>query len=434
MLCFDREILVRRILCFAWSILLFCVILIQPVPAQNNPEQEGRASTVVDSSEGALGQTAEIRLEKEERLEKAIEYQKAKNTVYFADQGYTVVFLVLFLFLGISAYLRRQVEKITKKRFWVVAFYSILFFLILFIFGFPTNYYGFSLEQKYELSNQTFFQWFGEELLSLLVGVIIALILVEGIYLALMRAPRTWWIYVSGFFIIFTVVLVNLAPILIMPLFNVYTPLPEGELRDRLVRLSHKANVEVEDIFTMDMSKQTKKANAMFTGLGNTKRIVLGDNLINEFTADEIEVVIAHEMGHNLKHHIWWGILFSAILLGIGFLIIHLIGPRIITRFRNRLKIENMADVAGLPLILLIFVIYGIITMPIGPAFSRQMERQADKFALDMTYNKEAFISTMDKLAYINLADPDPSPTIEFLLYDHPPISKRIKFAEEYEF
>jgi STE24 endopeptidase len=424
----------RRISSVVLLALLCTAILIQEVPAQDKPEQEGQVSTAADSSEGALGQTAENQLEKEERLEKAIEYQRAKNTVYFADQGYTVVFLVLFLFLGISAYLRRQVEKITTKRFWVVAFYSILFFIILFIVGFPTNYYGFSLEHKYELSNQTFFQWFGEELLNLLVLAIIVLIAVEGIYLALKKAPRTWWIYVSGFFIIFTVVLVNLAPVLIMPLFNVYTPLPEGELRERLVKLSHKANVKVEDIFTVDMSKQTRKANAMFTGLGNTKRIVLGDNMINEFTADEIEVVIAHEMGHNLKHHIWWGILFSAILLGIGFFIIHLIGPGIINRFRGRLKIENMADVAGLPLILLIFVIYGIITMPVGPAFSRQMERQADKFALDMTYNKEAFISAMDKLAYINLADPNPSPIIEFLLYDHPPISKRIKFAEEYEF
>ncbi|MFQ6032343.1 MAG: M48 family metallopeptidase, partial [Candidatus Zixiibacteriota bacterium] len=300
--------------------------------------------------------------------------------------------------------------------------------------GFPSSYYGFSLEHRYELSNQTFCQWFGEELLSLLVLAIIALIAVEGIYLALKKAPRTWWIYVSGVFIIFTVVLVNLAPILILPLFNVYTPLPEGELRDRLVNLSHKANVEVEDIFTMDMSKQTKKANAMFTGLGNTKRIVLGDNLIDEFTPDEIEVVIAHEMGHNLLHHIWWFIIFSTILTGIGFFIIHLTGPAIITRFGNRLKIENMADVAGLPLIFLIFTVYGIITMPFGPAFSRHMEREADKFALDLTHNKEAFISTMDKLAYINLADPNPSPIVEFLLYDHPPISKRIKFAEEYEF
>jgi STE24 endopeptidase len=423
-----------RIVSFVLVFVLILVTFAQPALAQTQTEQELELSTLADSTQEASAQTIQTQPEKEERLQQAIKYQRAKNVHYFADQGYTLLFLFLFLFLGISAFLRRQIEKITRKRFWVVAFYTLLFLVIVFIVDFPSSYYGFSLEHKFELSNQTFFQWFGEQLLGLLVIGIIALIAVEGIYLALKKAPRTWWIYVSVVFIGFTIVLVNLAPILIMPLFNVYTPLPEGELRDRLVNLSHKANVEVEDIFTMDMSKQTKKANAMFTGLGNTKRIVLGDNMVDEFTTDEIEVVIAHEMGHNLKHHIWQGIAFSAILTGIGFLIIHLTGPGIITRFRKRLRIENMADVASLPLILLIFTLFGIITMPVFPAFSRHMERQADKFALDMSHNTEAFVSTMEKLAYMNLSDPNPSPIIEFLLYDHPPISKRIRFAQEYRF
>jgi STE24 endopeptidase len=423
-----------RILIFFLLILLVSVILVQASLAQNSPEQTSQMSTMADTSKVASGQTMQTELEKKERLEKAIKYQRAKNIHYFVDQGYTILFLVLFLFLGISAFLRSQIEKITKKRFWVVAFYTLVFLILTFIVGFPSSYYGFSLEHKYELSNQTFFQWLGEGLKRLLVLAIIGLISVEGIYLALKKAPRTWWIYVSVVFILFTVVMVNLAPVLIMPLFNKYTPLPEGELRNKLVNLSHKANVKVGDIFTMDESKQTKTVTAFFTGLGNTKRIVLGDNLTDQFTPDEIEVVIAHEMGHNLLHHIWWIILFSAVLAGIGFFIIHLTGPRIMTRFRNKLKIENMTDVAGLPLLFLIFIVYGIITMPIGPAFSRVMERQADKFALDMTHNKEAFISAMNKLGYINLSDPNPSPIIEFLLYDHPPISKRIKFAEGYEF
>jgi STE24 endopeptidase len=387
-----------------------------------------------DSSEEPGAAAVQTQQDKEQRLQQAIKYQRAKNTLFFFDQGYGILFLALFLFLGISAFLRRQIERITKKQFWVVAFYTLMFLIIAFIVGFPTSYYGFSLEHKFELSNQTFFQWFGEELLALLVMAIIALIAVEGIYLALRKAPRTWWIYMSVVFIGFAVVLVNLAPVLIMPLFNVYTPLPEGELRERLVSLSHRADVEVEDIFTVDMSKQTRKANAMFTGLGNTKRIVLGDNLVKEFTTDQVEVVIAHEMGHNLMHHIWQGILFSALMAAIGFLIIHLSGPKIINKWRNRLRIDSMADVAGLPLILLIFSLYGLVTMPIFPAVSRHMERQADRFALDMTHNKEAFISAMDELAYMNLSDPNPSPIIEFLLYDHPPISKRIKFAQEYEF
>ncbi|MFQ6002915.1 MAG: hypothetical protein ACE5KJ_04140, partial [Candidatus Zixiibacteriota bacterium] len=175
----------RKIISSVLSILLVSVVLIQVVWAQNDPQPKLQDSTIADTLKDASSQTVQVELEKKERLEKAIKYQKAKNIHYFADQGYSVLFLVLFLFLGISAYLRRQIEKITKKRFWVVAFYTLLFLIIAFVVGFPSSYYGFSLEHRYELSNQTFFQWFGEELLSLLVLAIIALIAVEGIYLAL---------------------------------------------------------------------------------------------------------------------------------------------------------------------------------------------------------------------------------------------------------
>ena len=413
---------------------LVLAIICEVAPAQTSTEPISTGSSISDTSKQISSPVGQTEVDKKERLEKAIRYQKAKNTHFFLDQGYTLILLVLFLFVGISAYLRRQIEKFTRKRFWVVACYTLLFLLLAFIFGFPSSYYGYSLEQKFGLSNQNFSQWFGEQLKGLMVVAIIGLLAVEGIYLALKKSPRRWWIYVSVVFVLFTVVMVNLAPVLIMPLFNKFTPLPKGELRDKLIALSQKVNVPVEDIFTMDMSKQTKEANAMFTGLGNTKRIVLGDNLANEYTPDEIEVVIAHEMGHNLLHHVWKMIIFASIISAIGFFIIHLLGGGIINKYRNRLGIENMADVASLPLFLLIFSIYGIITMPVIPTYSRHMEKQADKFALDITHNKEAFISAMDKLAYDNLSNPNPSPVIEFLLYDHPPIAKRIKFAEEYRF
>ncbi|MDH4222352.1 MAG: M48 family metallopeptidase [candidate division Zixibacteria bacterium] len=371
--------------------------------------------------------------QKEERLEQAIKYQNAKNVHFFADQGYTILFLILFLFLGLSAFLRHQVEKITRKRFWVIFLYSLIFILLAFIIGLPSSYYGFHLEQKFQLSNQNFGQWFGEQLKAILVLFIIGLIIIEGIYFALKKAPKTWWIYVSVVFVFFTVVLVNLAPILILPLFNVYTPLPQGEVRDRLISLSEKAGVEVEDIFQMDMSKQTKKVNAALTGIGNTKRIILGDNIINEFTPEEIEFVIAHEMGHNVLQHIWKVIALSSFISAIGFLIIHLSMGRIIHRFRKSLKIENMADIASLPLFLLIFSIFSLVTLPVIPTYSRHIERQADKFAMDMTRNPDVAVVAFEKLAYKNLSDPNPHPVIEFLLYDHPPISKRIKFAETYK-
>ncbi|MCJ7458990.1 MAG: M48 family metallopeptidase [candidate division Zixibacteria bacterium] len=370
--------------------------------------------------------------QKKDRLDQAIKYQKAKNIFFFVDQGYSILALILFLFLGLSAFFRRQIERITKKRFWVVFFYALVFIILAFIAGLPSGYYGFHLEQKYQLSNQNFFQWFGEQLKGLLVMFIIGVIVIEGVYLALKKAPRTWWIYVSVVFVFFTVLLINLAPVLIMPLFNVYTPLPQGEIRDKLIALSEKAGVKVEGIYEMDMSKQTKKANAMFTGIGNTKRIVLGDNLVKEYTPDEIEVVIAHEMGHNILRHIWKIIALMSFVSAIGFLIIHLTMGKIINKYKARLKIEGPADIASLPLFMLIFVVFSLITLPVSPTYSRYLEHQTDKYALELTCKPDAFISAMNKLAYQNLSDPNPSPVIEFLLYDHPPASKRIKFAETY--
>ncbi len=370
--------------------------------------------------------------QKKDRLDQAVKYQKTKNILYFVNEGYNIILLILFLFLGLSAFVRSKIEKISKKRFWVILFYALVFTILGFIAGMPTSYYGFHLEQKYQLSNQNFPQWFGEQLKALLVMFIIGVIAIEGVYLALKKVPRTWWIYVSVVFVFFTVLLINLAPVLIMPLFNVYTPLPQGEIRDKLIALSDKAGVKVEGIYEMNMSKQTKKANAMFTGIGNTKRIVLGDNMIKEYTPDEIEVVIAHEMGHNILHHIWKIIALMSFVSAIGFLIIHLTMGKIINRYKGRLKIEGPADIASLPLFMLIFVVFGLITLPVSPTYSRYLEHQADKYALELTCKPDEFISSMNKLTYQNLSDPNPSPVIEFLLYDHPPASKRIKFAETY--
>ncbi|HEX9916691.1 MAG TPA: M48 family metallopeptidase [candidate division Zixibacteria bacterium] len=372
--------------------------------------------------------------DQKQRLEQATKYQRTKHLLYFLGQGYGLVFLFLFCFLGISARIRSKAEKITKLRFFVIALFIVAFILIQFIISFPLDYYGFNLEHKFNLSNQTFGGWMGDYSKEFLLSLLLFLILFEGVYFLIKKSPKRWWIYVSAVFVLFTIVLVNLAPILILPLFNVYTPLPQGELRDKLVRLSERAKVRTEAIYTMDMSKQTEKVNAMFTGLGNTKRIVLGDNLVKHLNPNEVEVVIAHEMGHNILQHIWRIIVLNAILATFGFLLIHLTMGRIVNRWKKSLKMESPSDIATLPLFLLIFMIYSLVIMPVMPGYSRILEQQADRFALEITHNKGAFVSSMQKLVYLNLDDPNPSPVVEFLLYDHPATGKRIKFAEEYKF
>ena len=372
--------------------------------------------------------------DQKQRLEQAVKYQKSKNTLYFFSQGYGLVFLFLFSFLGISAWLRSRVDKITKLRFFVIALFVLTFIIIQVVISFPLDYYGFKLEHKYNLSNQTFGGWMGDNLKMFLVSLILSLIIFEGVYFLIKKSPKRWWIYVSAIFVLFTIILVNLAPILILPLFNVYAPLPQGELRDKLVMLSERAGVKTEAIYTMDMSKQTKKVNAMFAGLGNTKRIILGDNLVKDLNPDEIGVVIAHEMGHNILQHIWRIIVLNTILATLGFLLIYLTMGRIINRWKGSLRMESPNDIASLPLFLLIFMVYSLIIMPVMPGYSRILEQQADGFALELTHDKEVFVSAMDKLIYLNLEDPNPNPIVEFLLYDHPATGKRIKFAEEYEF
>jgi STE24 endopeptidase len=421
----------KLVLIFFSGLILFSVLSRVVGSAQQTSQatsEKTQLATAVEQKDTVFTQN------QQQRLEQAIKYQKSKNTLYFLSQGYGLVFLFLFCFLGISAWIRSKAEKITKLRFFVIALFIVAFILIQFIISFPLDYYGFHLEHKFNLSNQTFWGWMGDHSKELLLSLLLVLILFEGVYFLIKKSPKRWWIYVSAVFVLFTIVLVNLAPILILPLFNVYTPLPQGELRDRLVRLSERAKVRTEAIYTMDMSKQTKKVNAMFTGLGNTKRIILGDNLVKHLNPDEVEVVIAHEMGHNILQHVWRIIVLNAILATFGFLLIHLTMGRIVNRWKKNLKMESPSDVATLPLFLLIFLVYSLVIMPVMPGYSRILEQQADKFALEITHNKGAFVSSMQKLVYLNLDDPNPSPVVEFLLYDHPATGKRIKFAEEYKF
>ncbi len=420
----------RAVLFLLSGLMLLCVLLpvLPSLKACLAIGQESKIASGTQQREEAFTQ------DQQQKLEQAIKYQKSKNILHFINQGSALVFLFLLCFLGISAWIRGSAEKITKLRFFVIGLFVLAFTIIQAIISFPLDYHAFGLEHKYDLSNQTFWGWMGDYSKALLVSLIIGLILFEGVYFIIKKSPKRWWVYVSAVFVLFTVILVNLAPVLILPLFNVYTPLPQGELRDKLVGLSEKAGVKTEAIYTMDTSKQTKKVDAMFTGLGNTKRIVLGDNLVKHLNPDEVEVVIAHEMGHNILQHVWRIIVLNTMLATLGFFIIYLTMGSIINRWRSSLKMESPSDIATLPLFLLIFVVYGLVIMPVMPGYSRTLEQQADGFALELTANREAFVSAMEKLVYLNLEDPNPDPMIEFLLYDHPAAAERIKFAREYQF
>jgi len=291
----------------------------------------------------------------------------------------------------------------------------------------PGGFYsGYVIERRFQLSNQTFGGWAWEKSKGMLVSLPLMMGLVAVVYYCLERYGALWWLPVSVVVSVVSVILARLAPVLIMPLFYRFTPLPEGSLRQRIERLCVNAKVRFEGVFSFNLSKNTRKANAGFTGIGKARRIVLGDTLITEFTDDEIETVFAHELGHYVHRHIIIGIATGTVSTFAGLFVTSLLYDW----SREAFGFASRTDIAALPLLALWLSILGLVGGPVGNILSRRHERQADAYAVRTTGNRTAFLSALRKLSTTNLADPDPHPLVEFLFYSHPSIGKRLRSVE----
>jgi STE24 endopeptidase len=366
-----------------------------------------------------------------ERQKKAREYSRISRRLMLVDLALTGIYALAWLVLGGSAALRDWLAGLTASPWVLVALFAVVFGGIYMLIDLPLSYYsGFVLPHRFGQSNQTLGGWVADQLKGLAVGGVLGLPVLEVIYAVLRAYPDTWWIWASVLLLLFSVLLANLAPVLLMPIFYKFVPLGEEhqELAARLTRLSERAGTRVKGVFKFDMSRRTKSANAALTGLGSTRRIILGDTLLNEFTTDEIETVLAHELGHHVNKDIPLSMLIETVSTVLGLFLASL-GLRWGV---NAFGLQGVGDIAGLPLFMLVMGIYGLVTMPLTNAFSRWREREADRYALDATRNAPAFASAMTRLANQNLAEVDPEPWVEFLLYSHPALEKRIQMAESY--
>jgi STE24 endopeptidase len=364
-----------------------------------------------------------------ERQQKARQYARVRRRLFVVNLAFGGLYAALWLALGISPLVKGGVLRLTQNPWLLVAGYGLVFGLAYWALDLPLSYYsGFVLPHRYDQSNQTLGGWVSDQGIGLLVGGILGGLLLEGAYWLLRAAPDLWWLWAGLGYLLFVVVLFNLAPVLIAPLFYKFTPLDDGELVARLTALAESAGTRVRGVFRFDMSRRTKSANAALMGIGNTRRIVLGDTLLEEFTADEIETVLAHELGHHVHHDIWLGIAVNAVL-ALGGLYVANLGLRWGV---NAFGFEGIADIAALPLFSLVMGAFGLVMMPLGNAYSRWRERMADHYAFESTDRPDAFADAMTRLANQNLADADPEPWVEFILYSHPAISKRVAAARAY--
>jgi STE24 endopeptidase len=348
------------------------------------------------------------------------------------DETTNLLYALIWLVTGWSVGLRAWLAEIVNNDWFIVAGFIAVFAGIYFLINLPLGYYaGFILPHRYDLSTQTRKNWIFDQLKNLAVGAVMGLILIELIYLALRITGDNWWLWLTGGMLFFSVLMTNLAPVIFMPIFNKFTPLGEehADLAKRLINLAKKHNTHVRGVFKMDMSRRTKQANAFLTGLGNTRRIVLGDTLVAEFTDDEIETILAHELGHHIHKDFAWLIGFGTLLTGLGLFLVSLAMNWAIQTF----GLSGVADPAGLPALMILLSLYQLVTMPIENAFSRWREGKADDFALQTTGKSRAFASAFTRLANQNLGDVDPEPWVVFLFYNHPPLNERIQKAENWQ-
>jgi STE24 endopeptidase len=293
--------------------------------------------------------------------------------------------------------------------------------------SFPQHFYrSFLLDHQFGLSRDSIRGWFLDQLKSGIVSYVIFVICLYAFYFTLGRYPQTWWIVLAFFWIFFTAVISNLAPIVIIPLFFKYQKFPGGALRTRLIGLAQYMGIRILDVYYIDFSRRTTKANALLTGLGATKRVLISDTMRQAYSEDEIAVIAAHEFAHHRLNHMMKMMIVNGLAAAAFFFCVYKTQSTI-------LSISGLAalnDPAALPVICLYLTLFGVIVQPAANALSRRFETDADAAAIKATGLAGAFISSMDKLAAQNLSDRAPSVLITWLFFDHPPVAQRIAAAK----
>ena len=369
--------------------------------------------------------------------DKASRYHRLKRWSHVASLAWTLVLLSGLLWTGGSLALRNAADRasasIVGQSGWHAGITVIVYvgFLLLLneIGSLPLSLYsGFLLEHRYGLSKESAGQWFIDQLKSFALGFVLSSGAATIVYAAIRYSPHGWWLPAGLALAGVVTGLTNIAPVLLLPIFYRVKPLDRESLRVRLVDLADRAGATVLGAYEWGLGEKTRKANAALAGLGTTRRILVSDTMLAEYTDDEIEVVLAHELGHHVHGDLWKGILFESALILTGLYV----AARLLDALAPAVGFGGSADVAGMPVLVLATGAVSFVMLPLAHAMSRAFERSADRFALALTRNPAAFVSAMRRLAAQNLAEEHPSRLVQMLFYSHPPVRERIAAAQSF--
>jgi STE24 endopeptidase len=356
-------------------------------------------------------------------------YNRIRRWLGIADFVVGFAFLVVLLVTGWSGWLRDLAYRAGFQNYSLSLFvYLLLLLVISKVLGLGLDYYRFSLERSFKLSTQNFRSWMWDEVKSFLVGFVLGTVVAEILYFTLRQWPQNWWVLAWALFMGLFIVMAQLAPVVLFPIFYKFEPLDNEDLRRRLVVLSERAGTRVRGVYRWKLSEKSKKANAALTGLGATRRIILADTLLDNYSSDEIEAVLAHELGHHVHRHILKSIFVQAGITLFGFWAANWTLHYAVDQH----MFEELSDFANLPLLALVSVVLSFVLMPALNAYSRFNERQADRYAFESIAGVGPFISSMNKLAEQNLAERTPAKWVEWFFHSHPAISRRLAAAEDW--
>ncbi len=360
-------------------------------------------------------------------------YNRIQRWLSLSDSVIGFALLVVLLVTGWTGKLRDwSYQGAGQHYFLAVFFYVLMFSMIAKALSVPFDFVGFRLERQYHLSNQKMRGWLWDECKGWLVSLVLGTIMVELVYFIIRIAPQRWWIIAWAVFVGLFLLMAQLAPVILMPIFYKFEPLNNDGLRARLTRLGERAGTRVRGVYEWKLSEKSNKANAALTGMGSTRRIILSDTLLQNYSDDEIEAILAHELGHHVHKHILKSIFTQVGITFLAFWLINLVLRFVIARDWFPVLDPRMYDFANLPLIVLVATVLGLVLMPALNAISRHHERQADRYAWENTPAIGPFVTSMQKLADQNLAEREPNKIIEALFHSHPSISKRVAAANEW--
>ena len=360
----------------------------------------------------------------------ARQYSRIRRWISVADTTLGIAFLVVLLAMGWTGDLRDFALRFAHEHYALALFFYVLLLTVISkAISLPLDIYSFHLEHRFHLSNQHAPAWMLDEIKGWAVGLVLATLLAELVYWIIRSAATYWWLIAWIAFTALFVVFAQLAPVVLFPIFYKFVPLEDQELRNRLVKLSERAGTRVRGVYEWKLSEKSKKANAALTGLGNTRRIILADTLLQNYSHDEIEAVLAHELGHHVHRHILKSIVLQMVVTLVGFW-----AANEVLRYATYQwhMFDLLSDFANLPLLALVSAGLSLILMPALNAYSRYNERQADRYCWQSVPSVDPFITAMDKLSAQNLSEKKPSRVIEILFHSHPAVSRRIASAKSF--